>query len=173
MSDSDRGVFLDHWVTAGAADMTPKLNDSIIGEELEEYVQIQNDVFDEVMEELGNSDTTTLKSAVAKLSQNELYGMISSRVVERIKEKSEAYAKELLLSNPELSSTLKSSTSHPDYVDPSKVLGQLRSHADRGNVLINLPGSVWLSAYLFIITHLLLQVMWVLANILRVMLVLY
>ncbi len=149
LSDSDRGVFLDHWVTAGAADMTPKLNDSIIGKELEEYIQIQNDAFDEVMEELGNSDTTKLKSAVAQLSQNELYGIISSRVVERIKEKSEAYAKELLQSNPELSSTLKSSTSHPDYVDPSKVLEQLRSHADRGNVLINLPGTVWLSAYLF------------------------
>lgn len=149
LSDSDREIFLDQWATAGAADMAPKLNDSIIGEELEEYVQIQNDVFDEVMEELGNSDTTNLKSAVVQLSQNELYGMISSRVVERIKEKSETYANELLQLKPELSSTLKSSTSHPDYVDPSKVLEQLRSHADRGNVLINLPGSVWLSAYLF------------------------
>ncbi len=149
LSDSDREIFLDHWVTACAADMTPKLNDSIIGKELEEYVQIQNDAFDEVMEELGNSDTTKLKSSVAKLSQNELYGMISSRVVERIKEKSETYANELLQKKPELSSTLKSSTSHPDYVDPSKVLEQLRSHADRGNILINLPGTVWLSAYLF------------------------
>jgi len=43
------------------------LNDSIIGKELEEYVQIQNDAFDEVMEELGNSDTTKLKSAIAQL----------------------------------------------------------------------------------------------------------
>ncbi len=149
LPDSDKGVFLDQWVTVGAADMTPKLNDSIIGKELEEYVQIQNDAFDEVMEELGNSDTTKLKSSVAKLSQNELYGMISSRVVERIKEKSETYAKELLQSKPELSRALKSSTDHPDYVDPTSVLNQLRSHADRGNILINLPGSVWLSAYLF------------------------
>lgn len=149
LSDSDREIFLDQWVTACAADMTPKLNDSIIGKELEEYIQIQNDAFDEVMAELGNSDTSNLKSSFFRLSSNELYNMISSRVVERIKQKSEAYASELLQKKPELSNKLKGTTSYPDYVDPSRVLEQLRNHADRGNILINLPGTVWLSAYLF------------------------
>jgi len=149
LSDSDREIFLDQWVTACAADMTPKLNDSIIGKELEEYIQIQNDAFDEVMAELGNSDTSNLKISFFRLSSNELYNMISSRVVERIKQKSEAYASELLQKKPELSNKLKGSTSYPDYVDPNRVLEQLRNHADRGNILINLPGTVWLSAYLF------------------------
>lgn len=149
LSNNDREVFLEHWATVGATDMTPKLNDNDIGKELEEYIQIQNDAFDEVMEELGGCDEYTLKSAVIHLPQDELYNMISSRVKERIKEKSKVYAEELLKSNPELSNTLKSSKKHKDYVDPNKVLEQLRKHANRGDILINLPGSVWLSAYLF------------------------
>lgn len=151
LQDSEKELFLEQWTIAGAAAMTPKLNDEEIGKELEEYVQIQNDAFDEVMEELGNTGRTNIKSSVAKLSQNELYDKISSRVIERIKQKSESYATELLQSNPELSKVKKSSKNdndHPDFVEPSKVLEQLRTHANRGDVLINLPGTVWLSAYL-------------------------
>ena len=151
LQDSEKELFLEQWTIAGAAAMTPKLNDPEIGNELEEYVQIQNDAFDEVMEELGSTGRSNIKSSVAKLSQNELYDKISSRVIERIKQKSETYATELLQSNPELSKVKKSSksdTDHPDFVEPSKVIEQLRTHANRGDVLINLPGTVWLSAYL-------------------------
>ncbi len=152
LSESEKELFLNQWATAGADAMTPKLNNQEIGKELEEYVQIQNDAFDEVMEELGNTGKTNIKSSVSKLSQNELYDKISSRVIERIKQKSAVYAKELLLRNPELSKVMKSSTSenkYPDYVDPNKVLEQLRTHANRVDVLINLPSTVWLSAYLY------------------------
>lgn len=152
LTDSEKEIFLDQWATTGADAMTPKLNDQEIGKELEEYVQIQNDAFDEVMAELGNTGRANIKSSVAKLSQNELYDKISSKVIERIKQKSEVYANELLQRNPGLSKVKKNSksdTDHPDFVEPSKVLEQLRTHANRGDVLINLPGSVWLSAYLF------------------------
>ena len=152
LTDSEKEIFLDQWATTGADAMTPKLNDQEIGKELEEYVQIQNDAFDEVMAELGNTGRANIKSSVAKLSQNELYDKISSKVIERIKQKSEVYANELLQRNPGLSKVKKNSksgTDHPDFVEPSKVLEQLRTHANRGDVLINLPGTVWLSAYLF------------------------
>ncbi|ODT56151.1 MAG: hypothetical protein BGP01_08315 [Paludibacter sp. 47-17] len=51
------------------------------------------------------------------------------------------------LNDPEIGKELEDND-HPDFVEPSKVLEQLRTHANRGDVLINLPGTVWLSAYL-------------------------
>ena len=93
----DRGVFAEQWSLAGAADMTPKLEDDKIGKELEEYVKIQNDAFDEIMTELGG-DCTTLKSTKSQLKSNDLYDIISKSIQLRIKEKSEDYAKKLLIS---------------------------------------------------------------------------
>lgn len=148
LSEEERAQFLETWTIGNAYDMTPKLNDTIMGEDLEEYVQIQNDAFDEVMAQY-EQDSVGLKSANILLSSNDLYSQISQRVQERIEEKSKSYSEAYLANNPEISIKLKSSTSHSDYVNPDEVLKQLREHANRGDVLINLPGSVWLSAYLF------------------------
>lgn len=141
--------FLEEWSIANAVDMTPKLNDSSLGEELEEYVQIQNDAFDEAMEEFGGCDSANLKSAFDIYSIDDMYNIICEKIQQRVKEKSEEYSTNLLRSNPNLSKELKSVTEHTDYIDPEEVLEQLRSNANRGDILINLPGSVWLSAYLF------------------------
>jgi hypothetical protein len=151
MSIEDREEFMEQWIIANADDMTPKLEDSAIGKELEEYIQLQNDAFDEAMKGLVDEldSTMNLKSAYNGLTSNYVYERISSKVQARVMEKSESYAKEYLAANPEISNTLKSSDPYPDYVDPNSVLSQLRKHADRGNILINLPGSVWLSQYLF------------------------
>lgn len=148
LSEEERVQFLETWSIGNAYDMTPKLNDTIMGEDLEEYVQIQNDAFDEVMAQY-EQNSVGLKSANVLLNSNDLYNQISQRVQERIEEKSTTYSETYLANNPEISVKLKSATSHSDYVNPDEVLKQLRQHANRGDVLINLPGSVWLSAYLF------------------------
>jgi hypothetical protein len=67
LSEEERAQFLETWSIGNAYDMTPKLNDTVMGEDLEEYVQIQNDAFDEVMAQY-EQDSVGLKSANILLS---------------------------------------------------------------------------------------------------------
>lgn len=130
LDSAERQIFLDQWITINAYDMTPKLEDSIYGEDFEEYIKVQNDGFDEAMKEFEEADSgRSLKSNLATYSSNEVYGKISQKIQEKVRIKSESYAEAYHTTHPEVSN-------------------QLQKHADKGNILINMPGSVWLMSYL-------------------------
>lgn len=148
LAEDERNDFLHSWSLANAYDMTPKLTDEEIGTELKEYVATQNDAFDEVMSQF--EDTCSTRRAKSTRNSNDLYTQISQHIENTVKDKCEikarAYRNEYLARGSKISDIL---TSDCDHVDADEVLKQLRKHAKRGDILINLPGSVWLSVYLF------------------------
>lgn len=147
----ERADLIQLWIMTNAYDLTQKLNDPYFEGSFEEYIKEQNDAFDEAMQEyIDQYGCDSLKSALVIYSSNEIYKKISAKVTERIKKVSEEKSEEYLELHPEISSPLKS-TDFPDYVDLEDVLDQMQQHADRGNILINLPAQIWLSQYLFFV----------------------
>ncbi len=153
LSLAEREAFLEEWTLANASDMSPKLEDQEENNDLEEYVKLQNDAFDEAMQEFEDQADSLgiIKSASINSTPEIVYNKISSRIKNKLKQKSIEYAETYLQQYPEISSTNKGggTDGHPDFVATADVLRQLRANANRGDLLINLPTSVWISAYLF------------------------
>lgn len=148
LTATDQTVFLEDWTTANAAEMTPKLNDSITGKDIEEYIKTQNDAFSETMTNIAACDNSKTKSSSLAMAPSELYKAISDNVVRRIKEKSRQKV-EMHLAIKQKSGITVVAPPYPDYVDPKSVLSQLQESAHRGDILINLPKQTWLSVYLY------------------------